>query len=154
MFLQLHRPPVLIDEVQYAPELFTYIKVHVDKNQEPGAFWLTGSQDTIDSLKFFRFITAVAARCGQMLNVADIAADADINQKKARDCLGCCRSLDDNLGRRFQRRKENQGAGKHRRPAQNVPFHGRSGCGRCHGRGGLSVQRIRAGGGCWHEGRL
>lgn len=44
LFLQLHRPPVLIDEVQYAPELFTYIKVHVDKNQEPGAFWLTGSQ--------------------------------------------------------------------------------------------------------------
>ena len=25
MFLQLHKPPVLIDEVQYAPELFTYI---------------------------------------------------------------------------------------------------------------------------------
>ena len=44
LFLQLHKPPVLIDEVQYAPELFTYIKVHVDKNHEPGAFWLTGSQ--------------------------------------------------------------------------------------------------------------
>ena len=28
MFLQLHKPPVLIDEVQYAPELFTYIKIH------------------------------------------------------------------------------------------------------------------------------
>lgn len=26
LFLQLHKPPVLIDEVQYAPELFTYIK--------------------------------------------------------------------------------------------------------------------------------
>lgn len=24
LFLQLHKPPVLIDEVQYAPELFTY----------------------------------------------------------------------------------------------------------------------------------
>ena len=44
LFLQLHKPPVLIDEVQYAPELFTYIKMHVDKNHEPGAFWLTGSQ--------------------------------------------------------------------------------------------------------------
>ena len=29
--------------------------------------------DAIDSLKFLRFITAVAARCGQMINVADIA---------------------------------------------------------------------------------
>ena len=44
LFLQLHKPPILIDEVQYAPELFTYIKMHVDKNHEPGAFWLTGSQ--------------------------------------------------------------------------------------------------------------
>lgn len=44
LFLQIHKPPVLIDEVQYAPELFTYIKIHVDEHHEPGAFWLTGSQ--------------------------------------------------------------------------------------------------------------
>lgn len=44
LFLQLHKPPVLIDEVQYAPELFTYIKIHADKTHEAGAFWLTGSQ--------------------------------------------------------------------------------------------------------------
>ncbi len=192
LFLQLHKPPVLIDEVQYAPELFTYIKIYVDKNRDPGAFWLTGSQvfklmrgvreslagrvvvlsltslsqaeigkgdmepfiidmdsltarskerkpadaraiydrifrgsmpaivsgqnsnnqiyygsylatyierdvkelsDAIDSLKFLRFITAVAARCGQMLNVADIARDADINQKQAKDWLGIMETL-------------------------------------------------------------
>ncbi len=34
--MQLHKPPVLIDEVQYAPELFTYIKINVDKNHNPG----------------------------------------------------------------------------------------------------------------------
>ncbi len=44
LFLQLHKPPVLIDEVQYAPELFTYIKIHVDEHHNPGDFWLTGSQ--------------------------------------------------------------------------------------------------------------
>lgn len=44
MFLQIHKPPVFIDEVQYAPELFTYIKIHVDQNHHPGDFWLTGSQ--------------------------------------------------------------------------------------------------------------
>ena len=44
LFFQLHEPPVLIDEVQYAPELFTYIKIHVDKHQNPGDFWMTGSQ--------------------------------------------------------------------------------------------------------------
>lgn len=192
LFLQLHKPPVLIDEVQYAPELFTYIKMHVDKNHEPGAFWLTGSQvfklmdgvqeslagrvavlsmtslsqaeingcamepfcvdlealkargqgreaadvmdiyeriyqgsmpavisgtntnsqifyssylstyierdvkqlsDAIDSLKFLHFITAAAARCGQMLNIADIARDADINQKQVKDWLRVLETL-------------------------------------------------------------
>ncbi|MBR4569568.1 MAG: ATP-binding protein, partial [Candidatus Riflebacteria bacterium] len=192
LFLQLHKPPILIDEVQYAPELFTYIKIHVDKNGNPGDFWLTGSQifklmrgvqeslagrvallslsslsqaeinggnstpfildtdlllarknerkeadttdifkrifagsmpaiishkntnsqifyssylntyierdvkelvDNIDSLKFFRFITSVAARCGQLLNVADISRDADINQKQAKNWLGLLESL-------------------------------------------------------------
>lgn len=44
MFLQLHKPPVLIDEVQYAPELFTYIKIHIDEHHNAGDFWLTGSQ--------------------------------------------------------------------------------------------------------------
>ena len=44
MFLQLHKPPVFIDEVQYAPELFPYIKIEIDKNHNPGDFWLTGSQ--------------------------------------------------------------------------------------------------------------
>lgn len=186
LFLQLHKPPVLVDEVQYAPELFTYIKIYVDTHHEPGAFWLTGSQvfkrmdgvqeslagrvavlsmtslaqaeicgssmtpfeldlntlkereqtripadvneifrriytgsmpaivsgqnsnsqifyssyistyierdvkelsDAIDSLKFYRFITAAAARCSQMLNVSEIAQDADINQKQAKDWL-------------------------------------------------------------------
>lgn len=192
LFLQLHKPPVLIDEVQYAPELFAYIKMNVDKNHEPGAFWLTGSQifklmggvqeslagrvavlsltslsqaeiagadmepftiemealvtrkagrteidtrgiferiykgsmptivsgvnsnsqifyssylstyierdvkelsDAIDSLKFLRFITAVAARCGQMVNIAEIARDADINQTQAKNWLGILETL-------------------------------------------------------------
>ena len=44
LFLQLHKPPILIDEIQYAPELFPYIKLIVDKEQNKGAFWLTGSE--------------------------------------------------------------------------------------------------------------
>jgi hypothetical protein len=44
IFFQLHKPPVLIDEVQYAPELFPYIKILIGKNKKPGEFWLTGSQ--------------------------------------------------------------------------------------------------------------
>ena len=192
LFLQAHKPPVLIDEVQYAPELFPYIKIYADSHHEPGAFWLTGSQifqmmrgvqeslagraavlsmtslaqaelagasmtpleidpealkereklripadvqgiferiyrgsmpaivsgrntnsqifygsylstyierdvkllsDAIDSLKFLRFMTAAAARCSQMLNVAEIAQDADINQKQAKDWLQILETL-------------------------------------------------------------
>ena len=192
LFLQLHKPPVLIDEVQYAPELFTYIKIITDKTGRAGDFWLTGSQafslmegvqeslagrvavlslsslsraeicgaesfpfvldldslvsraskrtpqdtrgvyekilkgsmpaiasgkvsnrnlfyasylstyierdvralsEKIDALKFLRFVTAVAARCSQMVNVADIARDAEINQKTARNWLAILETL-------------------------------------------------------------
>jgi hypothetical protein len=44
LFLQKHKPPVLIDEVQYAPMLFSAIKIFVDKEKKNGLFWLTGSQ--------------------------------------------------------------------------------------------------------------
>ena len=44
LFLQRYSPPVLIDEAQYAPELFPYIKILVDEHKRPGDFWLTGSQ--------------------------------------------------------------------------------------------------------------
>ena len=183
LFLQLHTPPILIDEVQYAPELFTYIKIHIDKQHNPGDFWLTGSQifrlmrgvqeslagriallhmsplsqreiigapcipfttnldrllaqrdqiqpvstpelfarlwkgsmpglisgetpdrnifyssylstyverdvrdlsGSIDALKFTRFVTAVAARCSQLLNYNALAEDADIDIQTAK----------------------------------------------------------------------
>ena len=44
LFLQTYRPPILIDEVQKAPELFERIKIICDESEERGLFWLTGSQ--------------------------------------------------------------------------------------------------------------
>ena len=45
LFIQTYPPPVIIDEIQYAPLLFSYIKIQVDRTkQEPGLYWLTGSQ--------------------------------------------------------------------------------------------------------------
>ena len=44
MFLQMHPLPIFIDEVQYAPELFSYIKIAVDSGASAGDFWLSGSQ--------------------------------------------------------------------------------------------------------------
>ena len=58
-FIQKYEPPVIIDEIQYAPNLFSFIKIWVDEHRyiyksgssagkksvnPAGAFWLTGSQ--------------------------------------------------------------------------------------------------------------
>lgn len=44
VFLQQHDTPLIIDEVQYAPALFPYIKMAADKEGKKGLFYLTGSQ--------------------------------------------------------------------------------------------------------------
>lgn len=44
LFMQRFPPPVLIDEIQYAPELLPYIKITADQTHQPGLVWLTGSQ--------------------------------------------------------------------------------------------------------------
>lgn len=192
MFLQLHKPPLLLDEVQYAPELFSYIKIMIDKSHSAGDFWLAGSQlfkliegiqeslagrvallhlsplsqrelyggsqtafsinleelakkqaevapvttpeiyqrifgggmpalasgqytdrgifyasyirtylerdikdlsGAIDSLKFFNFVTAVAARTAQLLNYKGIADDCDIDQVTAKNWLRILEAL-------------------------------------------------------------
>ncbi len=43
-FFKNHSLPLVIDEVQYAPELFRYIKLIADKNDQKGQICLTGSQ--------------------------------------------------------------------------------------------------------------
>jgi predicted AAA+ superfamily ATPase len=44
MFFRRYQPPILIDEIQYAPGLMQYIKMQVDNDRKAGMFWLTGSQ--------------------------------------------------------------------------------------------------------------
>ncbi|GHV56875.1 ATPase [Spirochaetia bacterium] len=43
-FFETYVPPVLIDEIQYAPELFRYIKMLADTTDKRGILWMTGSQ--------------------------------------------------------------------------------------------------------------
>ena len=43
-FIESFDKPLFIDEIQYAPELFSYIKMEVDKDKERGQYWLSGSQ--------------------------------------------------------------------------------------------------------------
>jgi len=44
LFTERNAPPVIIDEIQYAPNLLPYIKMHVDEHKIKGDYWLTGSQ--------------------------------------------------------------------------------------------------------------
>lgn len=44
LFLKQYPSPLIIDEIQYAPELLPYIKAEVDRNKKKGSYWLTGSQ--------------------------------------------------------------------------------------------------------------
>lgn len=61
LFIQRYAPPVLIDEVQYAPELFDYIKVYADREKRCGDFWLTGSQ----TFRMMKHVTeSLAGRAG------------------------------------------------------------------------------------------
>ena len=43
-FFSIHKLPILIDEIQYAPNLFRKIKEIVDSGCENGDIWITGSQ--------------------------------------------------------------------------------------------------------------
>ena len=45
-FFQVYKPPILIDEVQKAPEIFEPMKILCDNSEEKGLFWLTGSQSS------------------------------------------------------------------------------------------------------------
>jgi predicted AAA+ superfamily ATPase len=44
LFLGNHAEPLLLDEIQYAPEVVSALRRHVDVDRRPGRFVLTGSQ--------------------------------------------------------------------------------------------------------------
>ncbi len=44
IFLQRYNGKLLIDEIQYVPEILSYIKMDIDNKKEYGKFWITGSQ--------------------------------------------------------------------------------------------------------------
>ncbi len=44
LFMMQYKAPIIIDEIQYAPNLLSYIKMEVDSSNQKGQYWLTGSQ--------------------------------------------------------------------------------------------------------------
>ncbi len=45
LFLDSFRPPLILDEIQYVPELFAALKRRIDLSEKPGQYFLTGSQN-------------------------------------------------------------------------------------------------------------
>ncbi len=92
MFFQIHRPPILVDEVQYAPNLFSEIKMMVDKGAPAGSFWLTGSQQ-------FRLMELAGE---SLAGRAAILPLSSLTQKEVRQLSGGAFSLDIDFWRKRQ----------------------------------------------------
>ena len=61
LFFDVNKPPVIVDEIQKAAELFDYIKDIVDEDKKKGQFYLTGSQ----SIKLMKNVSdSLAGRAG------------------------------------------------------------------------------------------
>ena len=61
LFFDVNPPPVIVDEIQKAGELFDYIKDIVDEEKKKGQFYLTGSQ----SMKLMKNVSdSLAGRAG------------------------------------------------------------------------------------------
>ncbi len=76
MFFQTYKTPILIDEVQYAPELFPYIKMMADNNHKAGEFWLTGSQ----IFKLMRGVQESMAGRVALLNLSPLSQNEIYNK--------------------------------------------------------------------------
>lgn len=50
LFLQRYAPPVLIDNIQYAPELVPVIKDYARKHGKPGDFWLIAPKEDVETI--------------------------------------------------------------------------------------------------------
>jgi predicted AAA+ superfamily ATPase len=76
-FLALHRPPVIFDEIQYTPELLSYVKAEVDNHRhDKGRFILTGSQNLLLSQHISETLAGRAAMLALLpLSLREIRGD-------------------------------------------------------------------------------
>ncbi len=77
-FLTQYAAPVIIDEIQYLPELLSYIKTKIDENREPGQWLLTGSQNFV----LMQNVTQSLAGRAAILSLLPFSLSENINRKK------------------------------------------------------------------------
>ena len=104
-FLNQHPPPIILDEIQYAPELLSVIKRRIDRDPKPGQYFLTGSQNlavlkNISESLVGRVVIlelgtmGLAERLGQeIINKEDcwleLVLNAGVNQPDLSGCKRC-----------------------------------------------------------------
>ncbi len=66
LFLQRYAPPVLIDNIQYAPELVPVIKDYALKHGKPGDFWLIAPKEDAET------ITAIMQELGDKFSCMEL----------------------------------------------------------------------------------
>ena len=89
LFFQTYKPPIIIDEIQKAPELFEQIKIMCDETEERGLFWLTGSQQ-YKMMKNIR--ETLAGRIGilELYSLSKNEVDGELFQTSwISPCLAC-----------------------------------------------------------------
>ncbi len=88
LFFQTYKPPIIIDEIQKAPELFEQIKIMCDETDEKGLFWLTGSQQ-YKMMKNIR--DTLAGRIGilELYSFSKNEADGEVFTNKLDFSLPC-----------------------------------------------------------------
>jgi len=94
-FIKTFPPPVFIDEVQYAPELFSYIKIQVDNRQQAGDYWLSGSQ----IFRLMRGVSESLAGRVALLDLFPLSQNEIYNHK-------VCTPLDPNFEKIMERVKD------------------------------------------------
>jgi len=83
-FLHEYRQGAILDEIQQAPELVSYLQAEVDERPEPGRFILTGSQHPAISQTISQ---SLAGRCGMLTLLPLILMNCGAFPRSRTNCL-------------------------------------------------------------------
>lgn len=79
LFLQRYAPPVLIDNIQYAPDLVPVIKDYVLHHGEPGDFWLIAPKEYADKLSAIFAELGDKFACLELCGLSSAEIDGRVN---------------------------------------------------------------------------
>jgi predicted AAA+ superfamily ATPase len=79
-FLERYQAPLLLDEIQYAPELLSHIKAIVDKKKKKGMYWIIGSQQ-------FNLIANIAESLAGRVGILNLQGFSQVEKDNISDSV-------------------------------------------------------------------